>query len=388
VPDEFSIPERRQLVRLFPALRLVGAIRQAFDLRKLLTAALGLAILQAGWTLLDQLVPAAADTTPALLSPSLASKGPSEPGFWSSETLVGLHNRLSEPFRLLATPLFALLEPGAGWLRMLHATLSVIWLIVVWGICGGAISRIAIVQAAAQRQTSITTALRFALDKSGPLIMAPLCPLFGVTFLALICAGFGLLYRVPWIGTTLAGIGLVFPLAAGLVMTLLIAGLVAGWPLLHAATASGADDSLDAMSRIFGYLNQRLGAYLALVALAWLMGMLGLTLIDALTAGVIHLTHWSLSLTAPIAVTETFFGTPATASSPTIASALHAFWLGVVRLIAHGWVFSFFWTAAAYLYLWLRLEIDGVSWYEIEPPRSEGLPGASAGAPHVPSPSP
>ena len=35
VPDEVSIPDRRSLTRLFPALRLVGAIRQAFDLRKL-----------------------------------------------------------------------------------------------------------------------------------------------------------------------------------------------------------------------------------------------------------------------------------------------------------------------------------------------------------------
>ena len=187
MPDEFSIPERRPLVRLFPALRLVGAIRQAFDFRKLLIAALGLAIFQAGWTLLDRLVPAAADTTPALLSPSLASNGPSEPNFWSSEALAGLHYRLSEPFRLLATPLFALLEPGAGWLRMLHATSSVIWLIVVWSICGGAIARIAIVQAAAMQQTGIIAAMRFALAKSRPLIMAPLCPLVGVVFLAVFC---------------------------------------------------------------------------------------------------------------------------------------------------------------------------------------------------------
>ena len=53
-------------------------------------------------------------------------------------------------------------------------------------------------------------------------------------------------------------------------MTLLVAGLAAGWPLLQAATAGGAEDALDALSRIFGYLNQRLGSYAALVALAWL----------------------------------------------------------------------------------------------------------------------
>lgn len=376
MPDEFSDPERRQLARFQIALRLTGAIRQAFDLRKLLIAALGLGIFQAGWTFLDQLVPEAADTTPASSWFTIAGTGRPETHFTSPEILDRLHHRLSEPLRLLATPMFAMLEPGAGWLRMLHATLSVIWLIVVWGICGGAISRIAIVQAAAQRQTSATAALRFAVAKSGSLIMAPLCPLLGVAFLAAICAGFGLLYRVPWIGPALVGSGLIFPLASGLVMTLLVAGLMAGWPLLQAATASGAEDALDAMSRIFGYLNQRLGSYLVLVAGAWVLGMLGLALIDLLVASVLQLTHWALNLTAPLAVTESFFGTPAT-SKWTIAAATHAFWLGLVRLIARGWVFSFFWTAAAYIYLWLRHDVDGVPWYEVDPTASSQAPPGS-----------
>ena len=374
MPDEVSIPDRRSLTRLFPALRLVGAIRQAFDLRKLIVAALGLALLQPGWTLLDRLIPAAADTTPDLFAPSISVKSVSEPDFWSWETVSGLHFRLSEPVRLLTAPLLAVVEPGAGWGRMMHALLSLIWLIAVWGICGGAISRIAIVQAATTRQTSSVDALRFALANAGPLIMAPLCPLFGIVFCALIGATFGLFYRIPGVGPALAGIGLIFPLAAGLVMTLFLAGLAAGWPLLQAATAGGAEDALDALSRIYGYLNQRLGSYGALVAVAWLGGMLGLALVDLLTSSVIHLTHWSVALTAPIALTESFFGSPATSSSA-IAGASHAFWLGLVRLIAHGWVFSFFWTAAAYLYLWLRQDVDGTPWTVIDPPISE--PGQS-----------
>ena len=214
-------------------------------------------------------------------------------------------------------------------------------------------------------------ALRFALAHAGPLILAPLCPLLGIAFCALVGVGvFGLLYRfcLVGVGPALAGIGLFFPLAAGLVMTLFLAGLVAGWPLLQAATAGGAEDALDALSRTFGYLNQRLGSYAALVALAWLGGMLGLALVDLLTSGVIRLTHWSLGLTAPFDLTESFFGQASPSSISTIAAATHAFWLGVVRLLAHGWIFSFFWTAAAYLYLWLRLDVDGTPWSEIDKP--------------------
>ena len=128
---------------------------------------------------------------------------------------------------------------------MLHAIASLLWLIVVWGICGGAIARIAIVQAATPRQVSGVEALRFALANAHALIVAPVCPLLAVVFLALLNAAFGLLYRVPWVGPAMAGNGLLFPLAIGLVMTLFVAGLAAGWPLLQAATAGGADDALD-----------------------------------------------------------------------------------------------------------------------------------------------
>jgi hypothetical protein len=373
VPAEVLIPDRRFLTLVFPGLRLVGAIRQAFDLRKVIIAALGLAILQPGWSLVDLLVPSAADTTPDVIVASVPALSLSEPGLWSRDTLVDLHARLSEPFRLMASPLFALVDPAGGWRRTLHAALSVLWLIIVWSICGGAISRIAIVQVAALRQTPVVEALRFALTNAGSLMMAPLCPLLGVALCAGIGALFGLLYRVPWLGPALAGIGLIVPLAGGFVMTLLVAAMLGGWPLLQAATAGGAEDALDALSRIFGYINQRLGSYVALVALAWLAGMLGLALVDFFTAGVIRLTQWSLGLTAPFALTSAFFGSPPT-SPPGIAGATHAFWLGLVRLLAHGWIYSFYWTVAANLYLWLRHDVDGTPWTEIEPAGSQSGP--------------
>ncbi len=366
MPDEVSIADRRSLVRLFPALRLIGAIRQAFDLRKLIIAGLGLALVQPVWLFLDQLVPATADTTPDLFPSAAPTPGLSGTALWSPETLSGLHYRISEPFRLLATPLLAFVDPASSWGRTLHALASLLWLIIVWALCGGAIARIAIVQIAAMRQTNVIEALRFAVSKAGPLIMAPLCPLLGIALCTTIAGSFGLLYRLPAVGPALAGIALFVPIAAGLVMTLFLAGLLGGWPLLQAATAGGAEDALDALSRIFSYLNQRLGPYLFLVALAWLGGMLGLALVDLLTAGVVRLTQWGLSLTAPSAILNALFESPA--SSPAgIAGATHAFWLGLVRLVAHGWIHSFFWTAAAYLYLWLRHDIDGNPWSDTEP---------------------
>ena len=142
-------------------------------------------------------------------------------------------------------------------------------------------------------------------------------------------------------------------------MTLLVAALVAGWPFFHAALAAGADDALDALSRTYSYLNQRLVLFAVGVALAWAVGMAGLALVDLLARGVIRLTQWSLSLSGPARIDRLalLVGTaPIDARSPR-------------RLIVSGSVvsgcwptpgsYSFFWTAAALLYLWLRHEVDG-----------------------------
>ena len=249
---------------------------------------------------------------------------------------------------------------------MLHALLGLAWLIVVWGYGGGAIARIAAVQEAQLRQPGIAEAVRFA-RRSGPsLILAPCCPFFGLAFCSVVGLVFGLVYRLVG-GPAIAGVLLFIPLLAGLVMTLLVAALVAGWPLFHAALATGADDALDALSRTYGYINQRLILFAAGIAIAWAAGLAGLALVDLLASGVIRLTHWSLSLSGPGPTIAALFGMGPVDPS-TVAVRTHRFWLGAVRLFMHAWVFSYFWTAATLLYLWLRHEVDGTPASLVDPP--------------------
>jgi hypothetical protein len=367
VSDDVPGRDGRAAEWLFPGLRLIAALRLAFDLRKLVLAALGLILLHLGWSVLDLALPASAAVTPEsfdLVQPAAARV---EASIWPAGGAAGLTFRLAQPVRYLTTPLRALLDPASGWGTMGHALLALIWLMIVWGICGGAIARIAVVQLGGPRACGIVASLRFALRAAGPLIGAPLCPLLAMAVCALTGVAFGLLYRLPGVGPALAGAGLFLPLAAGLVMVLLVAGLVAGWPLLHAAMAAGADDALDALSRSFSYLNQRLGLYCAGLALAWLAGIVGLVVVDLLAEGVIDLTHWSLSLSAPGTVTADLFAEGG-ARAGSVAASTHRFWLGAVHLLASGWTFSFFWTAAAGLYLWLRYEVDGTPWTEVDLP--------------------
>jgi hypothetical protein len=363
VVEETTSPGRIPSYRSLGAIRLAAAIRLAFDPRKLTIAALGLLLLQLGWATLDLLMPASAGVTVNLIGPSRLTAKPGEGWNGIGEHTKSQTLRLSEPLRVLAGPLWVLFDPASDWVKMLHALLGLVWLAIVWGVCGGAIARLVVIQEAQMRQPRIGEAIRFALGSATYLIVAPLWPLIGIAFCSIVGVVFGLLYRIPS-GAVVAGAGLILPMAVGLVMTLLAAGLVAGWPLFHAALAAGADDALDALSRTFGYLNQRLGLYIAGVALAWLAGLVGLIGVDLLAEGVIQLTRWSVSLSGGHESPEAYFQN-ADLAAGTVAVATHGFWLGLVRLLAHGWTYSYVWTAGTFLYLWLRQEVDGTPRTEI-----------------------
>lgn len=130
----------------FGGLRLIAAIRMAFDPRKLAIAALGLILLHTGWSVLDLVLPESATVTPGLLEPPGTSVSTAEGWTGLTDRAAQSTLRLFEPIRLLTNPLQALLDPRGGWGSMLHALLGLAWLLIVWGICGGAIARLAVVQ--------------------------------------------------------------------------------------------------------------------------------------------------------------------------------------------------------------------------------------------------
>ncbi len=255
--DDASIMERRPLTRLWPALRLIAAVRLACDLRKLFIAMIGIVVLQAGWSAGHWLFGASDHVTPTLHNASPPLEWESEVLPTPSEAAMELALWLSEPVRLLTVPLWALIDPASSWPKLLHALFALVWMILVWSLCGGAIARIAVVQVAQMRQTGIVAAIRFVFKRAGSLIVAPLCPLLGIGFCAAILAAIGAVYRIPAVGPPLVGIGYVVPLMIGFVITLLVFVMAAAWPLMPAAVAAGAEDALDALSRTVSYVNQR-----------------------------------------------------------------------------------------------------------------------------------
>jgi hypothetical protein len=351
-------------------IRLLRAIRLAFDLKKLVLAALGLIVLQAGWELLDRLFPGSSAVTPDVFdvarNPGTVAGVILDSIVW--ELIPSAAWRVTEPARMLASPLSSLFSLGKGAWWFLHALLASVWAIVVWGIVGGAISRMALVQVSQMHWLGPLGAVRFALKFAAPLIATPLCPLLGVGLCAFVCAGFGLVYRLPaGIGGVLGGILLFVPLALGLVMAIMLIGLLAGWPLMHASVAAEAEDTLDALSRSFSYLNQRLGKFIGFAAVAWLAAIPGLLVVDVLAVSVVHLATWCLSLSAPAAsLAGLNYPIPSGAAVPQSATAFQGFWRGFVVLLDQSWVYVYFWSAASIIYLLLRHDVDGTSWGDVK----------------------
>ncbi len=143
--------DRRSLDQRFPVLRIFGAIRQAFDYRKVLIATVGLIILHAGFAVLHRALPSATGTAPDLISPIAQNRDfrGDYPRFWPTSSFAELYARIAEPFRLVASDVLTMFRPGADWRTMVRALLSLVWVAIIWGIAGGAIARITIVQIAA-----------------------------------------------------------------------------------------------------------------------------------------------------------------------------------------------------------------------------------------------
>jgi hypothetical protein len=310
---------------------LLHGVRTSLDPRKLVLASVGLVLLPGGWGAID----AAA--------------------LWTDLSAAAW--RLAGPVRVLAEPMAAAMAPSATWGGRLASLLAVVWAVVVWGIVGGAIARISMLQLAERVGPAPLGPLRFAVRFAPSLIAAPLYLLAWACTFALGCAGFGLLGRLPaGIGPALVRVLFFVPLVLALGAAVCGLALLAAWPLLHASVAAEAEDAVDAVSRSLGYLNRRLGKFVAVVCLCSLIGVTCLLAVDSLAWGVLRLAASWVGLPAPG------------------GAGIPVFWQHTIGLAVSGWIHAYFWTQASYAYLILRRDVDGTAWTAVDRSREEAQP--------------
>jgi hypothetical protein len=349
------------------AWRLLSqASRLAFDARQLTLAALGLLLLELGWKGLDRLI-GSSNVTPQVIHdlPRLELNRTSDLLELVREAAVAV----ALPYGTLSRPFLSLFDPKADASQWAHAGLAGLWAIVVWTVIGAAITRLALLRVTSPIGEGIgfTTALGFAFRRTFSLVTAPLTPLVGVVVIALFCAVFGLLYRLPGqSGAIMAGLLGFLPLLAGLFLGIVLIGLALGWPFMVATVAAEAEDAFDALSRSYQYVYQRPLQFARYVGLAWAGGILGVLVLALFVQVILSLAYWAVALGASDALLSSQWEAPSGTITTAMAPRLHRFWLAAVRLVSFGWVYSYFWTATAITYLLLRRDVDGSEWDDID----------------------
>lgn len=299
----------------------------------------------------------------------------------------GPHEPVFSSWVTLNAPLVnGLATPGLTVRAGVCLILCGLWGAAVWAFFGAAITRMAAVQLAAGERITLAAAMRHAAAKWPSYFAAPLLPVGGVILAAIPVLILGVLIRANWI---LFLISFIWPLAlaAGLLMALLLLGVLFGWPLMWATISSEGTDSFDALSRSYAYTFQRPLQYLFYAVIAAVIGGLGWLLVQNFAAGVVWMSYWAAGLGAGGDRIDSIMNGGLTGFSGFGAGLIH-FWAGCVKLAAVGYLFSYFWTSVACIYLLLRRDVDATEMDEVflDADASEEGAGLTGTPPTMPAP--
>jgi len=398
---------------LFPWLSLWRCFRLAIRLRLLLLSAAAVVLTLSGWALFGSIFPGdpavarqmqAHQGCPWLAATALVPDRPGLPGAALPTPGGSIFDRSFDPvfgsWDHLAGPLRRVFTLEASLSEVAFLLLCGFWTILVWSVLGSAITRVAAVELAGGERIGWGAMIRHVGAKWRSYFAAPAMPLCGVLFLTCVVGLGGVILMHFGLGIVLAGILWPLALAAGLLIAMLLLGLMFGWPLMWPTISAEGTDSLDALSRAYAYVFHRPLNYLFYAVVAALIGLLGWLLVSNFAAGVVYLTYWAASWGAGAeTVTMIAAGSPELGTLGRFGALLVRFWCECVKLLAVGYLYSYFWTAATAIYFLLRRDEDATETDEVfldeqEGEAAYGLPALKSdelGAPRVdeqPAPSP
>ena len=432
---------------LFPWLMLGRSVRIALLARVLILGALGLIATTLGWRLIGWMFSGSEDTVIAELRGYL--------GRWvweeSREFYIALSAQSADDVFLAAWD--GVLEaPVALWLYLtrpfremfsdvsaaafFYLLLCAIWELLVWGLIGGAITRIAALKFTRDEAPGLVASLKHAAAKLPSYSLPPLIALAGAAVFAVQLALLGLLMQID-VFALLAALTWPFVLMLGLLMAILLLGALIGWPLMWATISVEGTDAFDALSRSYAYTYQRPWRLLWYVLFVGLLAVVSMFVVKVFAISAIALGDWSVdwgldeptmqTVVKPIA-TPADIDTEAPPAIPDVdmdippaplpgdedvdatqvesrppgrlltwaRNAIY-FWKSLMAALAAGYQAGFLWVSAVGVYLLLRRDIDGVQTSEVYidqdeqygiPPLADeaatGVPEVAPGEPAVP----
>jgi hypothetical protein len=367
--DDNNVVRKVAWSDLFPWLILFRCFSRAIGIRALMLSTVGLALMLGGWSLLALLFPrqeplttwrAASCLVPdrpqlALPSPGSAAEEASHPAV---VPFVSTWQQLSQP----AMNIFSRKTTVEG---LVYFLLCGFWALAVWAVCGGAVTRTVAVDLACGERVSWGKLAAFVATRFRAYFAAPLIPLMVVAAVTAGSAVFGLLLRADWT-TVVAGLLWPFLVLAWAAMILLLVGLLFGWPLMFPTISVEGMDSFDALSRSNNYTFHRPLHYLFYVLVASLFGLAGWWLVSNLAATIIYLPFWAASWGGGerrvIDIMQQAIGPDAGGK---LGPRIIGFWVLCVKLVALGFLYSYFWTASTAIYYLLRRDVDATEMDEV-----------------------
>jgi hypothetical protein len=292
----------------------------------------------------------------------------------------------------------------APWFALVNTILG----LALWGVIGGAVTRIAAVRMAREESVPWKSAIRFACSKWLSLVASPLVP-FGVwmALVVILLAAPGALMMIPYFGEVAGGILFGLALVFGLVLSLIMIGGLFSVGLQWPTIAAEGSDAFDAISRSVSYISSRPWRYMFYTLFSAVYGCLTFIFVKFLTFLTLWTTHWGVSLfhvkgqdvegkLDRLWTTPTFWSGPWPDGGSqflhleSTASLLFAIWVWVVVGMMIAFLVSFFFSSQTVVYFLLRREVDATDIEEVymEESDEEELPvaGGQTGAPEAAKP--
>lgn len=408
-----------------PALILFRALPVSLTLTVLLLASMGAVLAAVGWLLVQGIFISdeMSKSDGALMYIAKINRTP-HLALMPESTAPGIgffpFRGVDLVYTSIAQPVMEIFGLTAGLRRFLYFAGGTVWTLAVWSFFGCAISRVAMMRLTRDEPIGISTALRFAFNKSLSCMAGIALPFAAVFGLALPLALTGLVMSFAP-GAFVAGLLWFVVLGISFVMAVILLGLTFAWPLVVGAIACEGQDSFDAMSRAFAYVFQRPIHYFAYAVIGILFSGFCWLIAFNVAQGTIHLAWWATSWGATASSKEsglhsagpwsglddltgfrpddlrlaaTGGGNSANADSSATAPAdrvsmkLIRFWENAVRTLAAAFLYGLFWSIASAAYLLLRKDLDNTEMDEIwlvDQRRTYELPPLKPGDSGVPA---
>ena len=278
-----------------------------------------------------------------------------------------------------------------AWAFAYHTVYAIIFTLVVMAIisfAGGAICRIAALELARGEKLGALEALKFSKERFLSLFMSMVIPACLISILGIAILLLGLLGNIPYVGEIVIGLGLIFALILGTIMTAVIIGTIGAGGFMFPVIAYEGTDCFDVTSRIFSYFYSKPWYSVLYYIIAIIYGgfcYFVVRFFAFVTLSITYLFLWLMVFTDSAANEGVnklsaiwsvpqfldFAGSPVTYSAglnESISAFLIKIAVAIVSSVVAAFVISFICCANTIIYTLIRHEVDNVPMNKIYHP--------------------